>query len=44
MESLFLVDVLGIAGVPLFVQKLLFGNAASIGKRLGMEKSLKKYL
>lgn len=33
-----------LAGVPLFVQKLVFGNAASIGKRLGMEKSLKKYL
>jgi hypothetical protein len=30
--------------VPLFIQKVVFGNAASTGKRLGMDKSLKKYL
>ncbi|MGB2991601.1 MAG: cupin domain-containing protein [Paenisporosarcina sp.] len=33
-----------LAEVPSFVQKAIFGNAASIGNRLGMEKSLKKYL
>jgi mannose-6-phosphate isomerase-like protein (cupin superfamily) len=33
-----------LAGVPLFVQKLVFGNAASIGTRFGMDKTLKKYL
>ena len=33
-----------LAGVPLFIQKVVFGNAASIGQRLGLDKSLKKYL
>jgi hypothetical protein len=30
-----------LAGVPLFIQKFIFGNASHIGKLLGMDKSLK---
>lgn len=33
-----------LADMPSFVQKVIFGNAASIGKRMGMDKSLEKYL
>jgi hypothetical protein len=33
-----------LADMPSFDQKLIVGNAASIGKRMGMDKSLEKYL
>lgn len=33
-----------LAEIPSFVQKVIFGNAASIGKRIGIDKSLEKYL